>query len=411
MSNITRINTCRSCGCDFLDRLLDLGTLAFTGRFPANRHEDVPSGPLELLICTNCGLVQLAHNFDPNDLYCESYGYRSGINSTMQNHLTGIVDDIEARLTLRPRDIVMDIGSNDGTLLSKYNHEEIQRVGIDPTIMQFESYYDPSIIRIADFFSEPICRKFGIGHAKVITSISMFYDLPNPNEFVADISECLHPSGIWVLEQSYVLRMLEQNAYDTICHEHLEYYGLRQISDIVSRQGLRVFDVEFNDCNGGSFRVFVCHQDAPFQVSPNVEGTLKRETQNNLHLAKPYLEFSNRVERLRDELVQFVNSIVKSRETLYVYGASTKGNTLLQYCGLDKTQIIAAADRNPNKWGSRTPGTDIPIISEAEARAAVPDYFLVLPWHFRDEFLKREEKYLKRGGKIIFPLPELTIVG
>ena len=239
----------------------------------------------------------------------------------------------------------------------------------------------------------------------------MFYDLSNPNEFVADISKCLHPSGIWVLEQSYVLRMLEQNAYDTICHEHLEYYGLKQISDIVSRQGLRVFDVQFNDCNGGSFRVFVCHQDAFFQVSPNVKVTLERESANNLHLAKPYLEFSNRVERLRNELVQFVNSIIKSGKTLYVYGASTKGNTLLQYCGLDKTQIVAAADRNPKKWGSRTPGTDIPIISEAEARAAAPDYFLVLPWHFREEFLKREEEFLKGGGKLIFPLPELSVVG
>ena len=404
-----RIENCRSCGEPALDQVFELGSFAFTGRFPEKDETNIPEGPLELMFCHHCGLVQLAHNFDADELYRHHYGYRSGINASMRNHLAEIVTKIHAKTPLGNGDTVLDIGSNDGTLLGNYDIAGIRRIGFDPTIEQYGHFYPPEVCKIADYFTAEGFHKVSESLAKVITSISMFYDLPDPNAFVADIASCLRKDGLWVLEQSYILRMLEQNAFDTICHEHLEYYGLKQISDIVSRQGLRVFDVSFNDCNGGSFRVFVCHEGAAFGTTDIVGATLEKEKNLDLNTPAPFLALKMRAETLRNELNAFLDLARENGETVFLYGASTKGNTLLQYCGIDKNRVEAAADRNPKKWGCRTPLTNIPIISEQEARDRKPDYFLVLPWHFRNEFLERERSFLRAGGRMVFPLPHLTI--
>lgn len=406
------ISFCRICSGRNLESVLDLGHQALGSLFPRADEPDPATAPLSLWRCTNCGLVQLRHSVQPSALYTYGYGYRSGLNASMRGHLAQLTDWVVERCALKPGDIVVDIGCNDGTLLKSYRDSGLRRVGIDAIAGKFREHY-PADIRLHEgFFSaEAYSAVCGTEKAKVITSIAMFYDLESPNDFVAAVRSALAADGVWVLEQSYLPTMLETNAYDTICHEHLEYYALRQIEWLAETNGLRVFDVELNSCNGGSFRLAVCHKDGPYQSKlPSLDAVRKREESLALNTARPYQDFASRIATQRDALVSFVDRELAAGKSIYLYGASTKGNTLLQYCGLDARKIVAAAERNPEKYGCRTPATSIPIVSEDEARAAEPDYFLVLPWHFRQEFVEREAKFRERGGKLIFPLPRFEIV-
>jgi hypothetical protein len=272
--------------------------------------------------------------------------------------------------------------------------------------------FEPNIRLCEGFFSSATARSlFGGDRVKVVTSIAMFNHVESPIEFVGAVESVLASDGIWVLEQSYLPTMLETNGFDAVCHEHLTYYSLRQIDDLAEATGLRVFDVELNACNGGSFRLALCRKDASYPTREERVGRLRRlEESMALGARAPYEAFQRRVEKARDDLVRFIAAEQPLGRKFYLYGASTKGNTLLQYCKLDSTKIVAAADRNPEKWGCRTPLTGIPIVSESECRIAKPDYFLVLPWHFRAEFVAREADLLNSGGKLIFPLPEFEIV-
>ncbi len=240
----------------------------------------------------------------------------------------------------------------------------------------------------------------------------MFYDLEVPLEFVKNIKQILHKNGIWILEQSYLPTMLVMNSFDTICHEHLEYYAFGQIEWMLKRNQLKTIDIEFNFVNGGSFKIYVAHENSMHSPDSNaIKTAIANERSLKLDTEKPYVEFCRRVEKIKRELNTFLKTEKAEGKKIFVYGASTKGNVLLQYFDLDSSLITAAADRNPEKWGCRTPGTNIPIISEADARKAKPDYFLVLPWHFKQEFIEREAEFLKTGGKFIFPLPEIEIAG
>ncbi|PWB52461.1 MAG: hypothetical protein C3F06_07855 [Candidatus Methanoperedenaceae archaeon] len=417
MIKIKEINTCRICGNPELIPVLNLGVQALSGRFPSKDEPDPPDAPLELVKCnTNssgaCGLLQLKHTVSPEEMYQQSYGYRSGINQTMRSHLKGIVQRISKIVLLNKGDVVLDIGSNDATLLKCYEVEGLRKIGIDPTGKQFSEYYTEDIELVSDYFNSSNFKLVSPDtQAKVITSISMFYDLEAPMDFVKDIRQILHPDGIWVMEQSYMPTMLEMNSFDTLCHEHLEYYSLKQIDWMMRNNDLRILDVEFNDINGGSFRIYVCHSNSILKSNQNnIKKVLLKEEKLKLDSERPYRDFKNRVFRIRDELYGLIKNEKEKGKMIYIYGASTKGNTLLQFCSLDHTLITAAADRNSEKWGCRTPRTAIPIISEEDARKARPDYFLVLPWHFRKEFIQRESDFLASGGKFIFPLPEIEIV-
>lgn len=410
----TQITCCRICRNSSLLTIFDLGSHVLGSRFPKLNELDPMEAPLILVKCddrsnsSNCGLLQLSHNVSGDELYMQQYGYRSGLNNTMIQHLDSLVKEIEDKVELKESDIVLDIGSNDCTLLKSYKQGNIlRRVGIDPTGKQFSKYYPSNVSLIPDFFSANLFKdKFGEDKAKVVTSISMFYDLPDPVAFASDIKSILAPDGIWITEQSYCLTMLERNSFDTICHEHLEYYTLKQLTHIANTVGLKILDVSLNECNGGSFRVTFGHNGIE---SDRVKEMIKHEDNMKLHTLSPLIEFVNRCAAMKDELMNFLKPKVSSGKKIYLYGASTKGNTLLQYYGLDNSIITAAAERNPEKYGCRTPRTNIPIISEAEMRAQNPDYLLVLPWHFKKEFLEREKEYLENGGTIIFPVPTLEV--
>jgi len=411
---INQISSCRICGNQNLIEILDLGDQALTGLFPKSKDESVPIGPLQLVKChgeEGCQLVQLRHSFEAERMYGQNYGYRSGLNASMVAHLKSKAEMLQQMNPLKPGDVVLDIGSNDGTSLSFYP-QECTRIGMDPTSAKFRKYYQPGIHALAEFFSaENFRRDFGAQKAKVISSIAMFYDLEDPLSFVRDIAEVLDNEGVWHFEQSYMPLMIERNAYDTVCHEHVEYYSLFQIQWMLSRCGLRILDVQFNDINGGSFAVTACKESSRHKASSGlVEQILDQEKRIGIHTLELFHKFRNSVEVHRDKLCNLIKDIRSKGGRIMGCGASTKGNVLLQYCGFTANEIEAVAEVNPDKFGSFTPGTLIPIISEAEARVIKPDYFLVLPWHFKSNLISREKGFLESGGKIIFPLPTIEIV-
>ncbi|MEU5299528.1 class I SAM-dependent methyltransferase [Streptomyces noursei] len=408
------ITECRICGNRELQPLLDLGEQALTGVFPRSRDEVVPQARLELVKCSpaGCGLVQLRHTADFDLMYGQGYGYRSGIRPFMVNHLHGKVAELEKLVELGPQDLVLDIGSNDGTLLSGYAADGPQRVGIDPSAEKFRHEYPPASELITEFFSrDAFVSRFGSRRAKVVTSIAMFYDLPRPMQFMQDVHDVLAEDGVWLLEQSYLLSMLDAKAYDVVCHEHLEYYALRQIEWMAERVGLTVLKAELTDVYGGSLCVILAKNSTRYSKD---EAGLARiralEAGAALDTMAPYERFAKHAEQQRDVLVEFLAKSRAAGKLTLGYGASTKGNVILQYCGLSEEELPCIGEVSPEKSGCFTPGTGIPIVSEDEAKAQRPDQLLVLPWIYRDGFVEREQNFLKSGGQLVFPLPELKIM-
>ncbi len=407
----SEICNCRICRNTNLITVLSLGEQSLTGVFPKHVTDKVTSGPLDLVWCTSCGLLQLKQSYSLDEMYGDNYGYRSGLNASMVRHLTNKIRTLENLVTLSERDIVVDIGSNDATSLKAYT-AKCKKVGIDPTGTKFREYYTDDINLIPDFFSKEIFfNHYPKEKAKIVTSIAMFYDLEDPTAFVEDIEAILSDNGIWHFEQSYMPSMLRSNAYDTICHEHLEFYSFKVIKNLLESCGLRVIDVQMNAINGGSFAITACKPDAAYHSNtPVIEWMLRQEEDMGLDTPKPYRNFEEKVFLHRKNLVELIEALVKDGKKIFGYGASTKGNVLLQFCGLTSRHIPCIADVNPDKFGCYTPGTHIPIVSEEEARAMKPDYFLVFPWHFKHSILEREREFTEQGGKFIFPLPEIEIV-
>lgn len=404
------ISKCRICGNTDLEEVLDLGVQALTGVFPRTRPEEVARGPLRLVKCNGadaCGLLQLRHTYDLGELYGDNYGYRSGLNASMVDHLQRKVATILERVAIDRDSLVVDIGSNDATTLKAYPASGATLVGIDPSGAKFSRFYPPDIRLIPDFFSSAVVRAaYGSRKAMVVTSFSMFYDLEDPLQFMREVAEVLDERGIWVFEQSYMPTMLARNSYDTVCHEHLEYYALRQIMWMADRAGLAVVDVEFNDVNGGSFSVVAARRDSGRVPSASVAAAIEAEATLGLQTRRPYEDFAKRVNESRDTLRQFVRDARRSGKSVVGLGASTKGNVILQYCGLTADEMSAIGEVNEDKFGCFTPGTLIPIVAEDEVLAARPDYMVVLPWHFRT-FFQGNPRFA--GRKLVFPLPVLEI--
>lgn len=391
--------------------MLSLGEQCLTGIFPKSQNEKVTKGPLDLVWCPDSGLLQLKQSYGLDEMYGDNYGYRSGLNASMVAHLTNKIRMLERMVKLSDGDLVIDIGSNDATTLKAYSGKH-RKVGIDPTGKKFISYYKNGITLIPDFFTAELFRaQFPTERAKIITSIAMFYDLERPMTFVRDVDSILEDDGIWHFEQSYMPSMLRANSYDTICHEHLEFYSFKVIKNLLDKCGMRVVDVQMNAINGGSFAVTACKNNAPYRSNlPIINWMLQQEGDMGLDTPKPYRDFEEKVFKHRKNLIELVDAIISDGKKIFGYGASTKGNVLLQFCGLTSKHIPCIADVNELKFGSFTPGTNIPIISEKEAHAMKPDYFLVLPWHFKHSILEREKVFTEQGGKFIFPLPEIEIV-
>ncbi|MDB5231206.1 MAG: C-methyltransferase [Chitinophagaceae bacterium] len=405
------ITKCRISGSTNLVHVLSLGNQSLTGVFPRDNNENLTDGPLDLVWCPESKLLQLKQSYSLTEMYGENYGYRSGLNSSMVEHLVKKIRALEVVANLKDGDLVLDIGSNDATSLKAYS-KSVKKIGMDPSAEKFKEFYNADTDLIIDFFSADKFLSTSKGQkANIITSIAMFYDLENPIAFVKDIEACLCDEGIWHFEQSYMPSMLRADSYDTICHEHLEFYSLEVIKNMLEGCGLRILDVQMNSINGGSFAVTACKKEASYRSNwPIINWLLEEEREMGLDTPKPYLEFAARVNNHRKKLRGLISSLVSDGKKIFGYGASTKGNVLLQYCGFSSNEISCIAEINSDKFGKFTPGTKIPIVSEGEAKQMRPDFFLVLPWHFKDSILRREEEFLLQGGKFIFPLPVIEII-
>lgn len=388
------------------------------------KPEDLPRGDqieMKMMLDEKTGLVKLEKAAPLHTMYGK-YWYRSGINETMKNELKSIVDSVLGVAKLKDNNVWIDIACNDGTLLS-YVPNNLIRIGVDPAddTYKSESKKHANLI-IQDYFtaSEIKKSKFGNLKANIITSIAMFYDLENPENFIKDVYEILDDDGIWVLQLSYTPLMLKQLAFDNICHEHIYYYSLFNLKQLFNKNGFNIVDVQLNDINGGSFRVYAMKNKADvskFATQPyrdvcqfRINSLLEYEKTLNLDKPETWYNFFNNINQLKQKTVDFIKQEKNKGKKIWAYGASTKGNTLLQYFGLDHTYIDGIAERSIYKFGLKTVGTNIPIYSEQEMRKANPDYLLILPWHFINEFISRENDYLKNSGKFIVPCPEFKII-
>jgi len=407
------ITKCRIAGSSDLITVLSLGEQYLTGVFPSNKNEKITKGPLELVWSPTSQLLQLKHSYDLGEMYGDNYGYRSGLNQSMVSHLTNKIQHLEKRVELNAGDCVIDIGSNDATSLKAYTTKGIKRIGVDPTGIKFKEYYTDDITLIPDFFpSTEVKNKVGSSKVKIITSIAMFYDLEDPISFAKSIHENLDKNGLWHFEQSYMPSMLRLNSYDTICHEHIEFYTLYNIKYILDRADMKIIDVQMNGINGGSFAVTAARKDSTLKANEVLINWLfEQEIKMGLDTPKPFRDFEDRVYKHRESLKTLIESLSADGKKILGYGASTKGNVLLQFCNFTNENVLAVADVNPLKYGCFTPGTNIPILSEQDALKMKPDYYLVLPWHFKDGIIRREQEFLKNGGKLIFPFPEIEIIG
>jgi len=408
---MNNIQQCRLCKDTTTTDIISLGEQYITSRFPLYGDFSTPKTSITLCMCESCGLVQLRETTDCNELYEYEYGYRSGISNTMRTHLKQYQEEILTKIQLSKGDIIVDIGSNDSTMLQYYSND-IRRIGVDPTGKQFSQYYGEVELLPTYFTQENFTNTFGNIHPKMVSSICMFYDLPDPVQFAKDIHSILHEDGIWTCEQSYLPTMIKTNSIDTICHEHLEYYSLHQVKDIADRAGFSIIDVKFNDSNGGSFRVYFAKNTSSVHITNTtlVNAILAEEYEYGIMNLDLYRKFMENVNNEVNKLRNFIENVIANGKSVYIYGASTKGNCLLQYAKLDETYMKYAVERNPNKIGKMT-STGIEIISEEKMRENPPDYLFVLPWHFRDEIIVRENTFLENGGQFIFPFPHFDVVG
>ena len=404
-----KISNCRICKSSKLVNLFSLGKLCFTGKFPSKK-QIIKKEPIKLILCKNCQLVQLAHNFDLKYLYGPDYGYRTGINKTMLNHVKDITRLLTRKKSLKKTDMVLDIASNDGSLLNSYKSNVI-KFGIDPILKKYEKNYKNIDYYLADFFSAKKVMKKTKKKFKIITALSVFYDARNPNSFLLDVKKILDNDGIFLLEFADLSSIIKFKMFDTICHEHLEYYSTKVICDLAKKHKLRVFDIKQNDINGGSKQYFICHTESRIKSKKEkINEILKNENKLELNKIGTFRKFIKEINSSKIKLSKKLEYLKSRGKIVHCYGASTKGNVLLQYYKIDRKLIEYAAERNEKKYGYYTPGSRIKIISEKLSRLLGPEYYLVLPWHFKKEILQRELKIRKKGVKFIFPLPNLKII-
>jgi hypothetical protein len=408
----TKLN-CRFCNSELYE-VKKLGDFYSCGNFPKDENQLIEYGPLQLDICSSCDLVQLSKNFNPSEMYGDTYGYKSSLNESMVRHLESIADEIVNFLTEVNTSIShLDIGSNDGTLLSLVekklkvlNVSKIVQTGVDPSGEPFRNSYK-NFQLIVDFFNSKIVEKLSSKY-QIISSVAMLYDLPDINDFFQGIKNLLADSGIWISEQSYFFSMIKQNAFDTICHEHLEYYTVSDINNFCVANNLSLFDVKFNEANGGSFKFYVSH---PGKRSKSSDLLKILEWEKARNKTQEIHDMFIRVKYNKMQLMEFLEKCKSNNFEVHGYGASTKGNTLLQYYGISRDLLPMIAERNGDKFGKKTPGTLIPIVSELESKQSRPYAYVVLPWHFKLNIIEREREFIQNTGtKFCFPLPSMQII-
>jgi 2-polyprenyl-3-methyl-5-hydroxy-6-metoxy-1,4-benzoquinol methylase len=402
-----KIKKCRNCQSKNLSNLFSLGKISFTGKF--SRSGNIKKAPLRLSICFNCDLVQLSDNYNLKYLYGPDYGYRTGINQTMTSHVKNIVKKLQKKIKIKKKDAVLDVASNDGTLLNFYNRNVI-KFGIDPILNKYRDQYININYKIANFFSLKKILNIFNKKFKIITALSVFYDLKDPNKFLHELEKIITYDGIILIEFADLNSILKYNMFDAICHEHLAYYSSKIMISMCNNNNLKIIDIKKNNINGGSTQYYIAKKNSEQRINKKkIDKILKNENNFVLNKKKTFIDFFQKIEKIKFQLLNIIRKAKINNKIIHGYGASTKGNVLLQYFQLDKRHIDFIADRNPKKFGLLTPGSKIKIISEKISRKIKPNYYIVLPWHFKEEILKREIKTLNKGSKFIFPLPRVKI--
>jgi hypothetical protein len=402
-----KIKKCRNCQSKSLCDLFSLGKISFTGKF--SRSGNIKKASLRLSICLNCDLVQLSDNYNLKYLYGPDYGYRTGINQTMTSHVKNIVINLQKKISIKKNDAVLDVASNDGTLLNFYN-KNIVKFGIDPILNKYRDQYININYKISDFFSLKKISNIFNKKFKIITALSVFYDLKDPNKFLLELEKIITDDGIILIEFADLNSILKYNMFDAICHEHLAYYSSKIMISMCNNNNLKIIDIMKNNINGGSTQYYITKKNSEQRINKKkINKILNNENKFALNKKKTFIDFFQKIEKIKFQLLNIIRKAKIKNKKIHGYGASTKGNVLLQYFQLDKTHIDFIADRNPKKFGLLTPGSKIEIISERKSRKIKPNYYIVLPWHFKEEILKREIKTLNKGSKFIFPLPRVKI--
>jgi hypothetical protein len=411
-ANSDLVAACRICGGNKLIQIIDFGNIALTGVFEKNGNS-VPLEPMILVRCDDCSYVQLAHTYRSEALYGESYGYESHLNKSMVDHLQQKASILERKyLDNSSNRIVVDIASNDGTFLSGFGSDDLIKIGIDPLIAVVSDYYPAGSHKITSFFnSKAYFDKFD-KPARLVTSMSVLYDLDDPIAFAKEIFSVLEDSGIWHSEQSYLPTMVETMSYDTVCHEHSSYFSLHDLKRIFDASGFKILEASLNSVNGGSIAISAIKSTEPVKHDPFVKLLLDKEIADGYQDGSRLARFAEDAEKHRTQLWNLVNDYKKAGFVIKGLGASTKGNVLLQWLNLDTEIITSIGEVNPRKFGRRTPGTNIPIVDEKDVLSSDPKntIILVLPWHFRDGMTRRAAEFLKDGGRLLYPLPDIQLV-
>tara|TARA_B100000029_G_scaffold516180_1_gene627434 strand:- start:1867 stop:3090 length:1224 start_codon:yes stop_codon:yes gene_type:complete len=403
MKTTTRkIENCLLCKKKKIKKLFSLGNFFVSNFVKKKNIKKGTKAPLNLLYCENCSLIQLSHIAPQEIMYRRFYWYRSGVTKIMRLGLKDIFNDSLKHVKLKRNDVILDIGANDGTLLNYYKKKKFITIGCEPAKNLQKPLKKNSHFVINNFWNKNELRKVllknNLRKPKIITAIGMFYDLDEPNLFIKDAADSLHENGIFIAQLMCLKTMIQKNDLGNICHEHIEFYSLKSLKFLFEKNGLEIFKIEENDINGGSYRIY-CKK---FK-----KGSIKLQNENVLNLMKGFIK---RVKENKKITMKFIRQKTREGKKIYLYGASTKGNTVLQYYGMNYKSIPFAAERSPEKWGKYTIGTGIKIISEKMARNLNPDYFFVTPWGFIKEFINREKKWLKNGGKFIVPFPKFKLV-
>lgn len=404
-----KISSCRICYSKNIQIAFSLGNISHAGIFPSQKKINVPKDYINVVHCKDCSLVQLDRNFNLNYMFGKNYGYRSGINKTMKLHLKNLAKKITKKFKLKENDSVLDIASNDGTLLNCYNNNLI-RVGVDPLIKKFINNYKNINHKIPNFFDSKSIQKLKIKKFRVITALSVLYDLPNPNKFMKDIKKILDKDGIFIVEVADLCLTLKNNVFDTFCHEHLEYYSLKSLSNLMKRNGLKIFDHEYLPVNGGSSRYFITHKKSEIKIKNKIKKINQIEKKEKVLKLSSLKNFFNSIKSLKNKFNILLNDLKKRNFIIHGYGASTKGNVLIQFYNINNKQLNFIAEKNKQKFNCFTPGSKIKIVSEKVSRRLRPNYYVVFPWHFKKEILLREKNIRKKGTKFIFPLPKIEII-
>ena len=404
-----KISTCRICGSKNIQNVFSLGNISHAGIFPKQKKINVPKDYINVVYCKGCSLVQLDRNFNLNYMFGKNYGYRSGINKTMTLHLKNLAEKVTKKFKLKENDCVLDIASNDGTFLNSYNNKLI-RVGVDPLIKKFINNYKNINYKVSNFFDEKSIKKLKIKKFKLITALAVLYDLPKPNKFIKNIKKILDKDGIFIVEVADLRLTLKNNVFDTFCHEHLEYYSFKSLSNLMKRNNLKIFDHEYLSVNGGSSRYFITHKKSEIKIKNTIKKIIQIENKEKVFKLSSLKKFFNSIKFLKNKFNFLINNLKKKNFIIHGYGASTKGNVLIQFYNINNKQLNFIAEKNKEKFNCFTPGSKIKIVSEKISRRLIPDYYVVFPWHFKKEILIREKNIRKKGTKFIFPLPKIEII-